>query len=134
LETNLSGNLHRSRNVAERRYHPRDFILPSVLAAAKRSKLTRNQPEVFLKLLVLLVPREMKVEHSAAVKAMTQEQLEAAIEAIQAMLSTRAGEQGQGDRGRARAGGPRRCARAQAKVRKSDEASPMLSQVEGQGK
>jgi hypothetical protein len=90
LETNLSGNLHRSRNVAERRYHPRDFILPSVLAAAKRSKLTRNQPEVFLKLLVLLVPREMKVEHSAAVKAMTQEQLEAAIEAIQAMLSARA--------------------------------------------
>jgi hypothetical protein len=27
-------------------------------------KVMRNQPAVFLKLLVLLVPREMKVEHS----------------------------------------------------------------------
>ena len=64
--------------------------MPSVVAAAKRSKLMRNQPGVFLNLLVVLVPHEMKVEHSAAVKAMTQEQLEAAIEAIQAMLSARA--------------------------------------------
>jgi hypothetical protein len=33
----------------------------------------RNQPAVFLKLLVLLVPREMKMEHSGGVKAMTDE-------------------------------------------------------------
>jgi hypothetical protein len=46
-----------------------------------RSKLMRNQPQVF-KLLVLLVPREMKLEHSAGVKAMTHEQLEVAIEAF----------------------------------------------------
>ena len=48
------------------------------------------QPAVFLKLLVLLVPREMKMEHSGGVKAMTDEQIEQAIEAIQRMLEARA--------------------------------------------
>ena len=36
---------------------------------------------MFLKLLVLLVPRELEVSHSGGVKAMTDEQIEAAIEA-----------------------------------------------------
>jgi hypothetical protein len=52
----------------------------------------KNNPAVFIKLLVLLVPREMKVEHSGGVKAMTDEQLEAGIEAITAMLAARTGE------------------------------------------
>jgi hypothetical protein len=57
-------------------------------------KVMKDQPAVFLKLLVLLVPREMRFEHSGGVKAMTDEQLEAAIEAIQGMLAAReAGEQ-----------------------------------------
>jgi hypothetical protein len=56
-------------------------------------KVMRNQPAVFLKLLVLLVPREMKVENSGGVKAMTDERIEQAIEAIQTMLAEReAGE------------------------------------------
>jgi hypothetical protein len=55
-------------------------------------KVARNQPAAYLKILALLVPREMKVEHSGGVKAMTDEQLEAGIEAIQAMLEQRAGE------------------------------------------
>ena len=37
-------------------------------------KVMRTQPAAFLKLLVLLVPREMKVEHSGGVKAMSDEQ------------------------------------------------------------
>ena len=49
----------------------------------------KNQPAVFLKLLALLVPREMKVEHTGGVKAMTDEQLEQGIEAITAMLAAR---------------------------------------------
>jgi hypothetical protein len=57
------------------------------------TKVMRNQPAVFLKLLVLLVPRELEVTHSGGVKAMTDEQLEAGIEAIRAMLAAReAGE------------------------------------------
>jgi hypothetical protein len=52
-------------------------------------KVMRQQPAVFLKLLVLLVPREMRVEHTDGVKAMTDEQLEQGIEAIKAMLAAR---------------------------------------------
>ena len=52
-------------------------------------KVARNQPAAYLKILALLVPREMKVEHSGGVKAMTDEQLEAGIEAITAMLAAR---------------------------------------------
>jgi hypothetical protein len=59
------------------------------------NKVMKQQPAVFLKLLVLLVPREMKVEHSGGVKAMTDEQLEQGIEAITAMLAGRAGDQAQ---------------------------------------
>jgi len=53
------------------------------------NKVMKNQPAVFLKLLVLLVPREMSIEHSGGVKAMTDEQLEAGIEALTRMLESR---------------------------------------------
>jgi hypothetical protein len=52
-------------------------------------KVMRNQPAVFLKLLVLLVPREMKMEHSSGVKAMSDEQIERGIELIKEMLAQR---------------------------------------------
>src|SRR5215467_12726732 len=52
-------------------------------------KVMRNQPAVFLKLLVLLVPREMQVEHTGRVKAMSDEQLEQAIEALEGFLAKR---------------------------------------------
>lgn len=55
-------------------------------------KVMRQSPAIFLKLLVLLVPRELEVTHTGGVKAMSDEQLEAGIEAIQAMLAKR--EQG----------------------------------------
>ena len=52
-------------------------------------EVMRNQPAVFLKLLVLLVPREMQVEHTGGVKAMSDEQLEQAIEALEGFLAKR---------------------------------------------
>jgi hypothetical protein len=56
-------------------------------------KVMKNQPAAFLKLLILLVPREMEVTHSGTVKAMTDDQIEATIAAIQDMLAKReAGE------------------------------------------
>jgi hypothetical protein len=55
-------------------------------------KVMRNQPAVFLKLLVLLVPREFQVEHKGGIKAMTDEQLEAAFELLQGMVDQRLGE------------------------------------------
>ena len=54
-------------------------------------KVMKQQPAVFVKLLVLLVPREMRVEHTGGVKAMTDEQLEQGSEAITAMLAARDG-------------------------------------------
>ena len=66
---------------------------PAELPSKKAiEKVARNQPAAYLKILALLVPREMKVEHSGGVKAMSDEQLEAGIEAIQAMLERRAVE------------------------------------------
>jgi hypothetical protein len=52
-------------------------------------KVMKQQPAVFLKLLVLLVPREMEVTRSGTIKSMSDEQIEAAIEAIQGMLAAR---------------------------------------------
>ena len=52
-------------------------------------KVMRNQPAAFLKLLVLLVPREMKLEHSGGIKAMTDEQIERSIELIKDILAKR---------------------------------------------
>ena len=43
-------------------------------------KVARNQPAVYVKILALLVPREMQVEHTNRIKQMTDEQLEAAVE------------------------------------------------------
>ena len=86
---NLGGNAHRSRHALNA------DTIREMHAAFRRGgraaidKVMKQQPAVFLKLLVLLVPREMRVEHTGGVKAMTDEQLEAGIEAITAMLEAR---------------------------------------------
>ncbi len=54
------------------------------------ARVRKNQPAAYCKLLTLLCPRDVKVEHSGGVKSMTDEQLEAGIEAIKAMLAARA--------------------------------------------
>ena len=57
------------------------------------AKVRKNQPAAYCKLLTLLCPRDVKVEHSGGVKAMTDEQIERAIEVIEDMLAKRdAGE------------------------------------------
>jgi hypothetical protein len=55
-------------------------------------RVRRESPASYLKVCAMLVPREMKVEHSGGVKAMSDEEIEQAIEAIQTMLAARAGE------------------------------------------
>ena len=52
-------------------------------------KVMKQQPAAFLKLLVLLVPRELEVTHSGGVKSMSDEELERGIEMITAMLAAR---------------------------------------------
>ena len=66
---NLGGNAQRSRHALNS-----DTIM-AMHAAFRRGgraaidKVMKQQPAVFLKLLVLLVPREMRVEHRDGVKA-----------------------------------------------------------------
>ena len=86
---NASGNVHRSRHALNA-----DTIREMHAAFCRGGreaidKVMRTQPAAFLKLLVLLVSREMKVEHSGGVKSMTDEELERGIEAIQVMLAAR---------------------------------------------
>jgi hypothetical protein len=89
---NATGNVHRSRHSLNA-----DTIREMHLAFRRGGRkaidlVMKNNPAIFLKLLVLLVPREMEVTHKGGVKAMTDEQLEAGIEAVKAMLEQRAGE------------------------------------------
>ena len=53
------------------------------------AKVRREQPGVYLRCLTLLVPREHKAEHSNAIKAMTDEQIERSIEVIEQILAER---------------------------------------------
>jgi hypothetical protein len=52
-------------------------------------RVRRESPASYLKVCAMLVPREMKLEHSGGVKAMTDEQLDRGIELIEEMLRKR---------------------------------------------
>src|SRR5262245_16340250 len=86
---NLGGNAQRSRHALNA------DTIREMHAAFRRGgrkaieKVMRNQPSVFLKLLVLLMPREMKVEHGNPLKEMTTEQIERSIELIKEMIAKR---------------------------------------------
>src|SRR6516164_9215793 len=82
---------------ATRRSFNRDFLLALAAdfkkhGAAAIEKVRKTQPAAYMKICALLVPREMQIEHSSTIKQMTDEQIEEAIAAIQAMLDARAGE------------------------------------------
>ena len=79
---------------ATRRSFNRDFLLALAAdfkkhGAAAIEKVRKQQPAVYMKICALLVPRELQVEHSGGIKAMSDEQLEAAIEALQRMLDAK---------------------------------------------
>lgn len=92
---NPHGNKHRTRHLLNEEFM--QALLLNFRHEGKKAieKVARNQPAAYLKILALLVPRELKLEHSGGVKAMTDEQIEQAIEAIQTMLAARAGQAAQ---------------------------------------
>jgi hypothetical protein len=55
-------------------------------------RVRTETPAAYLRVCAMMVPKELKLEHSQAVKALSDEQIEQAIEAIQTMLAARAGE------------------------------------------
>lgn len=83
-----AGRLRRALNVATIRELQLAFNRGGRKAI---DKVMKNNPAMFLKMLVLLVPRELEVTHSGSIKAMSDEQLEAAIEALQSMIAAGAG-------------------------------------------
>jgi hypothetical protein len=66
----------------------RDFRQHGQKAVAR---VRRTQPAAYLKILALLVPREHKVEHSNAIKNLSDQELEAMIEYLKAALEAQAG-------------------------------------------
>src|SRR5262245_48334149 len=52
--------------------------------------VARNQPASYLKILALLVPREHKIEHSNALKNLSDEQLEDMIAYLETSLAAQA--------------------------------------------
>src|SRR5262245_5576743 len=84
---NPHGNRHRTRHLLNQEFM--QALLLNFRHQGKKAieEVARNQPAAYLKILALLVPREMKVEHSGGVKAMSDEEIEQAIEAIQNMLA-----------------------------------------------
>src|SRR5499425_2582216 len=52
-------------------------------------RVRRESPAAYLKVCAMLVPREMKLEHSGGVKAMSDEQLERGIEILQELIAKR---------------------------------------------
>jgi len=66
----------------------RDFQQGGPAAIAK---VRKYQPAAYMKICALVIPKEMKLEHSGdAIKAMTDEQLDAGIAALQDLLARRA--------------------------------------------
>src|SRR5262249_43546733 len=79
---------------ATRRSFNEDFLFALAAdfkkhGAAAIEKVRKQNPAAYMKICALLVPREMKLEHSGGVKAMTTEQLERGIELIKEMIAKR---------------------------------------------
>ena len=79
---------------ATRRSFNKDFLLALAVDFKRHgpqaiAKVRNQQPAAYMKICALLVPREMKLEPSGGVKAMTDEQLERGIELIKEMLAQR---------------------------------------------
>ena len=79
---------------ATRRSFNKDFLLALAAdfkkhGAAAIEKVRKQQPAAYMKICALLVPREMKLEHSGSVKEMTDQQIDDAIAAIKQMIAER---------------------------------------------
>jgi len=82
---------------ATRRSFNKDFLLALAAdfkkhGAAAIEKVRRHQPAAYMKICALLVPREMQIERSGGVKAMTEDQIVDAIAAIEGFLARRSEE------------------------------------------
>ena len=114
---NLGGNAQRTRHIFNKAFLEalaNDFREGGPQAIAK---VRKYQPAAYMKICALLVPRELQVEHSGGVKAMTDEQIDRAIAYIEEQLAKRAvGENAKGRRPEAAAP---RCPRPKVSLSKN---------------
>src|SRR6516162_2810806 len=89
---NPHGNRHRTRHLLNQEFMQALLLHCRQHGKKAIEKVAREQPAVYVKILALLVPREMQIEQTNRIKQMTDEEIEQAIEAIQTMLAARAGE------------------------------------------
>src|SRR5262249_6236313 len=89
---NPHGNRHRTRHLLNQEFM--QALLLHFRQHGKKAieKVAREQPAAYLKILALLVPREMQIEHTNRIKRRRAEEIEQPIEAIQPRLGARADE------------------------------------------
>src|SRR5499433_2838111 len=92
-EHNASGNPGGSPEATRRAFNKR-FLLDLAEDWQQHGRevfkrVRRESPASYLKVCAMLVPKELKFEHSGGVKAMSDEQIERAIEFIKAMIAQR---------------------------------------------
>jgi hypothetical protein len=90
----VSGNPGGSPEATRRAFNKR-FLLDLAEDWQKHGRevfkrVRRESPASYLKVCAMMVPKEMKVEQTGGIKAMTDEQLEAGIAALQDLLARRA--------------------------------------------
>jgi hypothetical protein len=89
---NLAGNRHHTRHLLNQKFM-QALLLDFEAHGREAIEKCRKQSALgYVKVLGHLVPREMKVEHSQSLKSMSDEELEAAIEYVRAVLAAHAGE------------------------------------------
>src|SRR5262245_2927514 len=89
---NLGGNSQRTRHLFSKAFVEalaKDFREWGAEAIAR---VRTETPAAYLRVCTKLLPTELKLEHCQAVKALSDEELERAIELVQAMLEQRVGE------------------------------------------
>ena len=94
----VSGNPGGSLEATRRSFN-KDFLLALATdfkqhGASAIKKVREQTPAAYMKICALLVPRELQVEHRGGVKPMSDEQLQACLETLEAMVARKAAGEG----------------------------------------
>jgi hypothetical protein len=88
---NPHGNRHRTRHLLNQRFLQALLLDFEAHGREAIEQCRKQSPLGYVKVLGHLVPREMQIEHSQSLKSMSDEELEATIEYVRAMLAAHAG-------------------------------------------
>ena len=88
---NPHGNRHRTRHLLNQRFLQALLLDFEAHGREAIEECRKQSPLGYVKVLGHLVPREARIEHSQSLKSMSDEELEAAIEYVRAMLAAHAG-------------------------------------------